>query len=131
MRGKLYVALTRPYQKRNIPAYAGKTVAYRPFRCRLREHPRVCGENALVIPYVGLPCGTSPRMRGKPQQLLEQHSYFRNIPAYAGKTGGNDLDRQIFEEHPRVCGENLELAGAQAWVIGTSPRMRGKRQGCG
>ena len=68
-------------------------------------------------------------MRGK---LLYDKSFpesLRNIPAYAGKTrvaGGLERDRQ---EHPRVCGENRRRLTTIAVAQGTSPRMRGKRQG--
>ena len=29
-------------------------------------------------------------------------------------------------EHPRVCGENLDLVVGACFAVGTSPRMRGK-----
>ena len=34
--------------QRNIPAYAGKTVCFKPSMWAGREHPRVCGENSWV-----------------------------------------------------------------------------------
>ena len=51
----------------------------------------------------------------------------RNIPAYAGKTGGNDIDRRFWEEHPRIRGENSATMSATPCKIGTSPHTRGKR----
>ena len=50
----------------------------------------------------------------------------RNIPAYAGKTYASGVACQVAQEHPRVCGENVNMH-KQAFVAkGTSPRMRGK-----
>ena len=66
MRGKLNGAVDSDLKVRNIPAYAGKTMA--PFE-----------EQEMEV-------GTSPRMRGKQECLSEQIRWRRNIPAYAGKT---------------------------------------------
>ena len=84
MRGKLPAGRGRKIGKRNIPAYAGKTLSgpYPPGS--VQEHPRVCGEN-----YAKLVLGIS-----------------RNIPAYAGKTIVQISAAGDAEEHPRVCGEN-------------------------
>ena len=70
-------------------------------------------------------------MRGKPNKWLKQHSRFRNIPAYAGKTNLVIFQGIIDEEHPRVCGENGDYTAGVASVGGTSPRMRGKPSGEG
>ena len=72
-----------------------------------REHPRVCGENPWEAPLASARIGTSPRMRGKLQDQLEQLCDRWNIPAYAGKTSGRFPARRWGQEHPRVCGENV------------------------
>ena len=86
MRGKHEAGLVGDGDKRNIPAYAGKTrpVTWPP--TSEMEHPRVCGENVGgEVP--GVPHGgTSPRMRGKRLKILLRSLKPRNIPAYAGKT---------------------------------------------
>ena len=50
-----------------------------------------------------------------------------NIPAYAGKTFALYLWVLGFQEHPRVCGENVSPTPLAQFEWGTSPRMRGKR----
>ena len=86
MRGKpSFVCCRRPW-RRNIPAYAGKTSLLCFPRLRLAEHPRVCGENLLIVAVVLTGVGTSPRMRGKPLASPSVSIWSRNIPAYAGKT---------------------------------------------
>ena len=65
MRGKPLVRRGRSPGRRNIPAYAGKTIRQQRGHHLKKEHPRVCGENQrLSCPRLGR-AGTSPRMRGK------------------------------------------------------------------
>ena len=71
--------------------------------------------------------GTSPRMRGKLPRYNSAPCRFRNIPAYAGKTGFCMIEKLGLTEHPRVCGENRTCYGGTRYSSGTSPRMRGKR----
>ena len=106
MRGKLHGGEVPHGAKRNIPAYAGKT---------LIEWPRKA-----------LSCGTSPRMRGKRGPHGRAGLGTRNIPAYAGKTEELNCGRFRFKEHPRVCGENFSFFVCVGGAGGTSPRMRGK-----
>ena len=146
MRGKRPSKIFFRFRYRNIPAYAGKTGALRIVVKRWKEHPRVCGENnRLNTNAVNAP-GTSPRMRGKPPDLLKStllsgtsprmrgkrtltNNYMlcvRNIPAYAGKTTNRSSVRGCAAEHPRVCGENGRRFKPSSPLAGTSPRMRGK-----
>ena len=46
MRGKLTTMTVPRDDKRNIPAYAGKTIADMAYPTSGEEHPRVCGENS-------------------------------------------------------------------------------------
>ena len=66
-------------------------------------------------------------MRGKLKEIWGEAGENRNIPAYAGKTAGENIKNRFNEEHPRVCGENLARSCPRARMRGTSPRMRGKR----
>ena len=91
---------------RNIPAYAGKTLA----RCRRLRLAR----------------GTSPRMRGKHDTLSCWGFSFRNIPAYAGKTTVPATLPPPGWEHPRVCGENGFKGGYRAVGAGNIPAYAGK-----
>ena len=111
----------------NIPAYAGKTAARTLLARRTKEHPRVCGENRLDGHLNNRVRGTSPRMRGKQGAAAAPPCAAGNIPAYAGKTCACDAVAVVFEEHPRVCGENGCYPVSIEEVRGTSPRMRGKR----
>ena len=86
MRGKLGFCPSCGKALRNIPAYAGKTGVDLVDHGSSPEHPRVCGENALLTGVNLAKGGTSPRMRGKLARAREDAAASRNIPAYAGKT---------------------------------------------
>ena len=45
MRGKRDIVGESLKDKRNIPAYAGKTLMFSLDKNKTAEHPRVCGEN--------------------------------------------------------------------------------------
>ena len=107
MRGKRTLPVLRAKWHRNIPAYAGKTGFLLLGAIGSAEHPRVCGENRLIVWLVKWSPGTSPRMRGKPKAGAWLVNAGRNIPAYAGKTWGEFTDFLKNAEHPRVCGENV------------------------
>ena len=110
-----------------IPAYAGNT--FRPVMVgvRPRDHPRVCGEHALLANANAEPLGSSPRMRGT-QSSSAKSDYRRGIiPAYAGNTEFHLTISLKSRDHPRVCGEHLPLSRTTIATWGSSPRMRGTR----
>ena len=108
MRGKLTIGFVFVWWGGITPAYAGKTKT--PYRRAgtERDHPRVCGENSVII----RPCRLFPRI----------------TPAYAGKTQTRNIITGIDRDHPRVCGENVLVGFSHCDETGSPPRMRGKRQ---
>ena len=86
VRGKPRRRCGADHRARLIPACAGKT----PFAARFvrfwRAHPRVCGENQGPRRKDMPRTGSSPRVRGKPQQRPYGILARRLIPACAGKT---------------------------------------------
>ena len=111
-----------------IPAHAGKTAVVPGGSWTPEVHPRACGENLDPACAVEGRCGSSPRMRGKPDPDGNTKTVDRFIPAHAGKTpsgkGGSVLD----SVHPRACGENDASVYGRVHEVGSSPRMRGKRE---
>ena len=49
-------------------------------------------------------------------------------PACAGKTLIQIRSYQLARDHPRVCGENVFTVAAGSSVMGSPPRVRGKRR---
>ena len=69
-----------------IPAYAGNTgppIVW--LSCR-RDHPRVCGEHTSGVRVTRMVRGSSPRMRGTPEDRQGRVDWSGIIPAYAGNT---------------------------------------------
>src|SRR5690606_23745518 len=95
--------------------------------CRERGvDPRVCGGNVSSACFSRASAGRSPRMRGKPREMLVQVKVHRSIPAYAGETQAARGRSRSLTVDPRVCGGNSDGSSAVADGQGRSPRMRGK-----
>ena len=109
MRGTL---ILRHHGKANsgiIPAYAGNTRAETTSDYYNWDHPRVCGEHAAVLMLRMVCLGSSPRMRGTPR--IHHIGALRGgiIPAYAGNTCVQSTPPPVSRDHPRVCGEHLNV----------------------
>ena len=50
----------------------------------------------------------------------------RNIPAYAGRTGGSVSRSSWFKKHPRIRGENGRERVHSGGLLETSPHTRGE-----
>ena len=70
--------------------------------------------------------GSSPRMRGKPDQRRDPVRRERIIPAHAGQTLAPFVDFLDEPDHPRACGANSQTVTPRSNMPGSSPRMRGK-----
>ena len=108
-----------------IPAYAGNTGAQHlsfPFD---RDHPRVCGEHFTIRFVTTAVTGSSPRMRGTHHGVAVRGAELGIIPAYAGNTPCAIFPTCATKDHPRVCGEHLDLSTVASATQGSSPRMRG------
>ena len=114
---------------RLISACAGKTTKATAKQGKRPAHPRVCGENARICKPLVVSFGSSPRVRGKLGGWGVCVGWRRLIPACAGKTGWWMRSISAPPAHPRVCGENRTRSGTCAWCTGSSPRVRGKREG--
>ena len=86
VRGKLELFHEGGCENGLIPACAGKTLVVVHGMPRSWAHPRVCGEN--LGEFVGGAAfeGSSPRVRGKPDERCDVWTATRLIPACAGKT---------------------------------------------
>ena len=117
------------WDRRLIPARAGKTHTEPRAELPRRAHPRACGENPPAHPLDDSGVGSSPRVRGKHLSQRLDACGTRLIPARAGKT---TLLRECCQQrwaHPRACGENGCGVGEGRRGRGSSPRVRGKRHG--
>ncbi len=112
---------------RITPACAGKTLSPALRVSAPTDHPRVCGENGTRASKKRAPCGSPPRMRGKRENTCPPSARGRITPAHAGKTTSVPLNNPLWTDHPRACGENASIVLYFATLVGSPPRMRGKR----
>ena len=125
--GKTFHSVDAVIRTGITPAGAGKTGTCRLRKCARWDHPRRCGENRSWRKKSALPKGSPPQVRGKPSHnLCSQHAY-GITPAGAGKTDAVEHFLQIFQDHPRRCGENRNPIQARPRNQGSPPQVRGKQ----
>ncbi len=110
---------------RPIPAHAGEPVAGWVAGWVAGAYPRACGGTVIVIDFVILLWGLSPRMRGNPTPLQEKALLLGPIPAHAGEPSIRLLLCPCFRAYPRACGGTPTYPQVARLLGGLSPRMRG------
>ena len=95
------------------PACAGKSTSALLFLSCSWDHPRMCGEKLAFSAVRVREMGSPPRMRGKGFPLLHFFVPAGITPAYAGKRAGTMTRFFTSWDHPRVCGEKLEIKPAK------------------
>ena len=88
----------------------------------------MCGENIWRTEARSGKKGSPPRVRGKLVSCCFAEAYGRITPACAGKTAWHYSARALREDHPRVCGENIEAVNESSRNGGSPPRVRGKHE---
>ncbi|RYQ24032.1 hypothetical protein PG2029B_1428 [Bifidobacterium pseudolongum subsp. globosum] len=126
MRGKLSEHRMWVIDTRIIPAHAGQTYLYGGRDHAKPDHPRTCGANSMFSTGTVYWVGSSPHMRGKPAEPLQQGVEHRIIPAHAGQTRDIAWRAGRTPDHPRTCGANYFASGNFFGRYGSSPHMRGK-----
>ena len=126
VRGKQINEKTFKVTGRITPACAGKTSGGLKREVERKDHPRVCGENGANMNFENRREGSPPRVRGKPQHFPLMPYRLGITPACAGKTNVPQKFIRFVQDHPRVCGENIEFGSPPIVAEGSPPRVRGK-----
>ena len=84
------------------------------------------GENCVHSQFFQGFSGSSPHARGKLVETEQEEAEVGLIPACAGKTHSGKVADLIDEAHPRMRGENHQVAYGVRRVFGSSPHARGK-----
>ncbi len=129
VRGTREFSIIRRSLDRFIPACAGNAHFLLYPTAPQSVHPRVCGERYNHPLPAGLTSGSSPRVRGTPRCRNSCPPARRFIPACAGNAMARDMMRIPPAVHPRVCGERTKAEIKVATAAGSSPRVRGTRDG--
>ena len=85
VRGKPAAARAALLRLRSIPACAGEAVIGLGIKRGVEVYPRVCGGSAGLTMASTCARGLSPRVRGKPAQMLVSAGFTGSIPACAGE----------------------------------------------
>ena len=92
VRGAHLFGFIRDHGAGIIPACAGSTSTKSSDSSDSRDHPRMCGEHDMPPFDVGVAEGSSPHVRGAPDEGAKQRRQTGIIPACAGSTSRLILD---------------------------------------
>ena len=126
VRGKQGACINQRRYQRITPAGAGKTVRVYVAKSGSTDHPRRCGENQKVLRNILRLPGSPPQVRGKRFIIRCGKVTTRITPAGAGKTHSLYTFRNLLQDHPRRCGENIIPQKIVFHIIGSPPQVRGK-----
>ena len=86
----------------------------------------MCGKNFEMQLGVSAGMGSPPRVREKLELCRHLAESVGITPACAGKTGNLTQTTDVGQDHPRVCGKNLQTLLSTAGNSGSPPRVREK-----
>ena len=125
VRGTFFNVIQDPVLVRFIPACAGNIVCAFCAQRSQPVHPRVCGEHFSKLNLTACKAGSSPRVRGTFQLVVDPPPLGRFIPACAGNMPAPAHPLGTAPVHPRVCGEHGRRKCLRPTATGSSPRVRG------
>ena len=113
-----------------IPAGAGRRAG----ACLVNEdrgdHPRGCGEKPMDGETENGHEGSSPRVRGEDDAVVDGADVDGIIPAGAGRSSEELTISKPKWDHPRGCGEKQTEKVTGRRTPGSSPRVRGEAKAC-
>ena len=107
------------------PAGAGNRNLNHYFQIFLWDHPRGCGEQSSEPSPLRIYLGSPPRVRGTEMQGCICSLFPGITPAGAGNRRRPCHQRIHGQDHPRGCGEQIDLDASDMETEGSPPRVRG------
>ena len=126
MRGRDRRGLLEVVNDGITPACAGKSATADWYPPLIWDHPRVCGEEPLLIFARAAVIGSPPRVRGRGRSHHRLCRRARITPACAGKRIYGPVVPARTKDHPRVCGEEPGQPRHRVYRKGSPPRVRGR-----
>ena len=126
-RGRRWLLLISLGHLRITPACAGKTRPAGKSPTFIKDHPRMRGEDRLFQDRHWEVLGSPPHARGRLDSEQNLLADFRITPACAGKTSTVYSSPRLKPDHPRMRGEDKELAHQPSDIGGSPPHARGRR----
>ena len=114
------------------PAHAGTTRGAKVSFPDRQDHPRSCGNNLHSFTGAYPSRGSPPLMREQLSEYSQKITKIRITPAHAGTTINSGHHLRAVGDHPRSCGNNLNVAVYSPISGGSPPLMReqrGRRRG--
>ena len=86
----------------------------------------MCGEKAVSGNWAERFTGSPPRARGEVSNSPFRSEVARITPACAGRSFQQYHRGALESDHPRVCGEKMDVSEFQGAIHGSPPRVRGE-----
>ena len=125
MRGTKSITHGSSTDPRITPVCAGNSSFMRAKSSAIKDHPRVCGEQAGLLFLFPLLRGSPPRVRGTGNRRMKKLLPLRITPACAGNSSSKYRMPSFSKDHPRVCGEQDYILNPKREIRGSPPRVRG------
>ena len=109
---------------RITPACAGKTRRAGAVRGRKRDHPRMCGKDSHITATRAKPTGSPPHVRERPFRIVVIIITAGITPACAGKTVHLEAHGHVYQDHPRMCGKDVNQICKIFDRSGSPPHVR-------
>ena len=106
------------------PACAGKTLETTTLPVELRDHPRMCGKDYLVLFQRRQQQGSPPHVRERLFNMSMPPFILRITPACAGKTAACLRPQRPDGDHPRMCGKDDDYRVLRQLRQGSPPHVR-------
>ena len=110
--------------KRITPAYAGTTVRLCIRQSSIRDHPRLRGNDLLVLIFRLVLVGSPPLTRERLEAGTSFPARYRITPAYAGTTSSMCPYYGTARDHPRLRGNDIPLRYLSIRLRGSPPLTR-------
>ena len=108
------------------PACAGKTITHVEYATASSDHPRMRGEDSLVVSFLVDNAGSPPHARGRPGREGDVGSVPGITPACAGKTRNNTVAEHAQLGSPPHARGRLFLDYVDKWRTRITPACAGK-----
>jgi len=92
---------------RIIPTRVGRRAKKLRDQVGASDHPHACGEKPIIVVRFISSSGSSPRVWGEVEDLIESGTIDRIIPTRVGRSRRRRSKRRMKPDHPHACGEKF------------------------
>ena len=115
--------------KRIIPTRVGTSLRVLSTWIRSKDHPHACGDKNIAYSLIPSIKGSSPRVWGQVETVLNDSWDKRIIPTRVGTRRTDEALRNPRRDHPHACGDKHHIESRLNIGKGSSPRVWGQEDG--